>query len=179
MFAIDNTIMLLIDVQGNLANQVYRKEELFASLSTLIQGMEILGVPIIWVEQLPDKLGPTIPGIAKLLPGRKAIHKHTFSCCGNPAFLSEFSRQGRHQVLVTGIETHICVYQTSMDLLETGNQVQLVSDCVSSRTPENREVGINRIVQAGGSVTSVETILFELMKEASGENFRRIVKLVK
>lgn len=179
MFSINDTVMLLIDVQGNLANLMYRKDQLFSSLSTLIRGMTILGIPIIWMEQLPDKLGPTIPQLSDLLPGRKPIAKHTFSCCGNAGFLGEFSRLDRHQVLATGIETHICVYQTCMDLLQTGNQVQVVADCVSSRTGANRKIGLKRIQDAGGLVTSVEMILFELMKEAGSEDFKKIVSIIK
>ncbi|MFH1152220.1 MAG: hydrolase [Pseudomonadota bacterium] len=179
MFSIDNTVMLLIDVQGNLANLMHRKDALFSSLSTLIQGMTILGIPIIWMEQLPDKLGPTAPQLSCLLPDKTPIAKHTFSCCGNAGFLGEFSRLDRHQVLATGIETHICVYQTCMDLLQTGNQVQVVADCVSSRTEANRKIGLKRIIEAGGKVTSVEMILFELMKEAGGDAFKQIIRIIK
>lgn len=179
MFKIDNTIMLLVDVQGNLANLMYDREGLFSSLATLIKGLTILGVPIIWMEQLPEKLGPTVPELAALLPEKKPIAKHTFSCCGNGAFLSEFSSQDRHQVLVTGIETHICVYQTCFDLLQTGNEVQVVTDCVSSRTKANKKIGLKRISEAGGSMTSVEMVFFELMRKAGGDAFTQIVKLIK
>ena len=93
--------------------------------------------------------------------------------------MSKFNALERNQVLLTGIETHICVYQTGMDLLEKNYDVQVVSDCVSSRTLQNKTIGIDRLVQAGASVTSVEMIFFELMKAAEGEKFREMVKIVK
>ncbi|MBI9090024.1 MAG: hydrolase [Desulfobacterium sp.] len=179
MFEIDRTVLLLIDVQGRLAQMMHGKEALFASLKTLLKGMEILGVPVIWMEQLPDKLGPTTPEIAAFLPGASPIPKHSFSCCGNPGFMERFSLINRDQVLLTGIESHICVYQTGMDLLQRGFEVQVVTDCVSSRTLENKTLGIERIKQSGGAATSCEMVLFELMKAAQGETFKRLVKVIK
>ncbi|MBC2705568.1 isochorismatase family protein [Desulfobacula sp.] len=179
MFAIDKTIMLLIDVQGQLAQLMYEKEKLFKSLGTLIQGMKILEVPIIWMEQIPKNLGPTTEAISKYLTGEEPIEKFSFSCCSEPQFMDKFKKAGRTQVLLTGIETHICVFQTGHDLINQGCEVQVVSDCVSSRTKENNEVGIQRIVQAGGQVTCVEMIFFELLRAAQGDNFKQIVKLIK
>ena len=137
MFAIDKTIMLLIDVQGQLAQLMYEKEKLFKSLGTLIQGMKILEVPIIWMEQIPKNLGPTTEAISKYLTGEEPIEKFSFSCCSEPQFMDKFKKAGRTQVLLTGIETHICVFQTGHDLINQGCEVQVVSDCVSSRTKEN------------------------------------------
>ncbi|MBU1342808.1 MAG: hydrolase [Proteobacteria bacterium] len=179
MFAIDKTIMLLIDVQGQLAQLMYEKENLFKSLEIMVQGMKILKVPIIWMEQIPKKLGPTIEDVSKYLEGEEPIDKFTFSSCGDPRFMDKFKRAGRTQVLLTGIETHICVFQTGYDLIEQGCQVQVVSDCVSSRTKENKDIGIQRIVQSGGQVTCVEMAFFELMREAAGDKFKQIVKLIK
>ncbi|MCP4113925.1 MAG: isochorismatase family protein [Desulfobacteraceae bacterium] len=179
MFEIDRTVLVLIDVQGRLARMMHGKEELFASLETMLKGMEILGVPVVWMEQLPDKLGPTTPSIAALLPGESPIPKDSFSCLGNPGFVDRFRNINRDQVLLTGIESHICVYQTGMDLLQRGFEVQVVTDCVSSRTLENKILGIERIKLAGGSATSCEMILFELMKAARGETFKRMVKIIK
>lgn len=179
MFNIDKTIMLLIDVQGQLAQLMYEKEKLFQSLKTMIQGMKILGVPIIWMEQIPEKLGPTTEEIAKYLTDEKPIDKFSFSACGDPRFVDQFKKAGRTQVLLTGIETHICVFQTGVDLIQQGCEVQVVSDCVSSRTKENKEIGIQRIVQSGGQVTCVEMLFFELMRAARGDKFKQIVRLIK
>lgn len=183
MFTKDNTVLILIDVQGKLAQLMYEKDKLFDSLQTLIKGMKILEVPVIWMEQLPDKLGSTIPEVADLMmdlmPDVKPIAKKSFSCCGDGAFMERFNAVNRKQVLVAGIESHICVHQSAVDLIQAGSEVQVVSDCVSSRTEENKKIGIKRIVQAGGAVTSTEMILFELMKAAEGDIFRQMIKVVK
>ena len=179
MFAIDKTILLLIDVQGQLAQLMYEKEKLFKSLGALIQGMKILEVPIIWMEQIPKNLGPTSEAVSKYLTKEEPIEKFSFSCCGEPRFMDEFKKAGRTQVLLTGIETHICVFQTGYDLINQGCEVQVVTDCVSSRTKENKEVGIQRIVQSGGQATCVEMVFFELLRAAQGDKFKQIIKLIK
>jgi len=179
MFAIDKTIMLLIDVQGQLAQLMYEKEKLFKSLGILIQGMKILEVPIIWMEQIPKNLGPTTEAVSKYLTGEKPIEKFSFSCCGEPQFMDKFKKAGRTQVLLTGIETHICVFQTGYDLIQQGCQVQVVSDCTASRTRENKEIGIQRIVQSGGQASCVEMVFFELLRAAQGDKFKQIIKLIK
>ncbi|MCK5164224.1 MAG: hydrolase [Desulfobacula sp.] len=179
MFAIDKTVMLLIDVQGQLAQLMYEKGKMFKSLGALIQGMKILGVPIIWMEQIPKNLGPTTEAVSKYLTGEEPIEKFSFSCCGEPQFMDKFKKAGRTQVLLTGIETHICVFQTGYDLINQGCEVQVVSDCVSSRTKENKEIGIQRIIQSGGQATCVEMVFFELLRAAQGDKFKQIIKLIK
>jgi hypothetical protein len=179
MITADKTVMLLIDVQGRLAQLMYEKERMFRSLQIMIQGMHLLDIPIVWMEQIPENLGPTTESIARLLPGMTPIKKVSFSCCGEPKFMDRFEALGRTQVLLTGIETHICVFQTGWELIKKGCRVQVVTDCVSSRTRENKEVGLQRIIQAGGEATSVEMALFELMQAARGEAFKKIVRLIK
>jgi nicotinamidase-related amidase len=179
MLTIDNTVLLLIDVQGKLARIMYESDKLFAGLETMVKAMKILDVPVIWMEQVPESIGPTIDRLAELLPDLKPIAKNTFSCCSNQEFMDRFDALGRSKVLLTGIETHICVYQTGIDLIKAGYEVQAVADCVSSRTKENKEIGLDRIRQAGGYVTSNEMVFFELMKAAKGDNFKQIVKLIK
>ena len=180
MFRLDNTVLLVIDIQGKLATLMHEKDSLFSSVSTLIQGMKLMDVPIVWVEQLPDKLGKSIVEVSDhLSPDITPIPKHTFSCCKNEQFMDRFDAIGRKHVLLAGIESHICVYQTGMALLERGCEVQMVADCVSSRTAQNRQLGIDRICQAGGNVTSVEMIFFELLQKAEGDMFRQVVKLIK
>ena len=180
MFEIDKSVMLLIDVQGQLAQLMYEKDKLFKSLGIMIQGMKTLGVPIIWMEQIPKNLGPTTEVVAKYMNDEEPIEKFSFSCCNEPEFMDKFKKAGRTQVLLTGIETHICVFQTGYDLIKSqGCEVQVISDCVSSRTRDNKEIGIQRIVQSGGEVSSVEMIFFELLKAAKGDEFKQIIKLIK
>lgn len=175
----DDAVFVLIDVQGKLAQLMHRKEDLFRNLEILIKGLRVLEVPVLWLEQYPKGLGPTVPEIAALLPGETALPKVCFSGCGQPAFVSRLEALGRRRVLVAGIEAHICVYQTVRDLLDTGYEVEVVADAVSSRTPENRQVGLDRMRQMGAAVASVEMALFELLGEADTEVFRTVARLVK
>jgi nicotinamidase-related amidase len=179
MFFTDKTVMLLVDVQGNLARMMYDKETLFNSLEIFIKGMQILEIPIVWMEQIPSKLGPTVDEIRPLMSGESPIPKESFSCCNEPVFMETFNKLSRKQVLITGIETHICIFQTARDLVQNGCEVQVVSDCVSSRTRQNKELGLQRSVQAGAQITSVEMIFFELLQRARGDQFRQIIKLIK
>ncbi len=180
MLTIDNTALLVIDVQGKLAQVMHNKESLFDNLERLIKGARVLDLPIIWTEQVPEKLGPTTPALAELMADvARPISKASFSCCGVAPFTEQLATSGRRQVLMTGIETHICVYQTSLDLLSQGYEVQLVIDAVSSRTAENRQLGIERIQAAGGILTSTEMALFELLRVADGPQFKEIARIVK
>ena len=180
MLSIDNTALLVIDVQGRLADVMHNKENLLNNLDRVIRGARVLDLPIIWTEQVPDKLGTTTPAIAELMEDvARPISKSSFSCCGETPFIEQLAATGRKQILVTGIETHVCVYQTAIDLLNQGYHVELVTDAVSSRTPENRQLGIDRIKKAGATLTSTEMALFELLKVAEGQQFKEISKIVK
>ena len=179
MLKMENTVLLLIDIQGKLAHLMHEKERLFDNLQKLIKGIQVLGLPILWVEQNPDGLGPTIPEITSLLPANKPISKMSFSSCRNEQFLQELKNQNRKQVLVAGIEAHICVYQTVADLVAMGHEVQVVTDAVSSRIGENKQVGLQKMSTAGALMTSVETALFELLQVAEGDAFKEIVRIVK
>lgn len=172
-------VLVVIDVQGKLAQVMYAKDALFKSLENMIKSVKVLEIPIIWMEQIPKNLGPTIRELAQWMSGISPIAKHTFSCCANEQFMQQFKEINRHQVLVCGIESHICVYQTAVDLLNMGHEVYVLCDGVSSRTPENRQLGIDRMKDAGAILTSVEMSLFEMLKEAKGPQFKEIVKIIK
>ncbi|MCD4700040.1 MAG: hydrolase [Phycisphaerae bacterium] len=178
MLEINNTLLVVIDVQGKLAQSMHEKASLFEDIAKLIKAAGVLEVPIIRTEQYPEGLGATIPEIAELLPG-EAISKIAFSCCGERRFAEAMEKSGRNQVLLCGIETHVCVYQTAIDLLESGHEVHVVADAVSSRTAANKAIGLAKMKDAGAAVTSVETALFELLKEAEGEKFKAILRIVK
>jgi nicotinamidase-related amidase len=181
MLSIDQTVLLLVDVQGRLARMMHDRATLFDALGLLVKCVRILQVPILWMEQIPSKLGPTVEEIQREMAGSgiDPIEKDCFSCCNEPVFMERFTALNRKQVLITGIETHICVFQTTHDLLEKGCEVHVVSDCVSSRTRQNKEVGIQRMMQCGARITSVEMALFELMKHARGDLFKQIIPLIK
>ncbi len=179
MLETENTLLLVIDIQGNLYLSMNNREALLLNLTRMIQGAGIFGLPVIVTEQTPEKLGPTIPEIAGLFDSFEPVAKSAFSCCSDGGFMKRLDSLGRKQVLLTGIESHICVYQTAMDLLRRGYEVQVVEDCVSSRTPENRRIGIEKTIAAGALRSSVEMALFELVRVGEGDRFRRMVRLVK
>jgi len=179
MLTSENTILVLVDVQGKLAHLMHGKETLFENLRRVIKGIQILGIPILWTEQYPEGLGPTIAQVADLLSGIQPISKLSFSCCRNDRFVQALKASGRNQVLIVGIEAHVCVYQTAADLLKLGYEVQVVSDAVSSRTLENKEVGLQKMRDAGVGLTSTEMALFELVRVAEGQQFKEILKIVR
>ena len=179
MLEIDNAVLVIIDVQGKLASLMHRRVELFENLRRIIQGVRVLGIPVLWNEQLPDKLGPTVPEIKELLSDMEPLAKSAFSCCGNEDFLLALKSINHKQVLVAGIEAHVCVYQTCMDLLQAGYEVHLLADATSSRTETDYKTAVNRIRDEGAKITSVEMALFEMLKVAEGEQFKQIIKIVK
>jgi len=179
MLETDNTVLLIVDIQGNLAHAVSNKDALHRNVRHIIRGIKVLGLPIICVEQNPNGLGPTIPEIAGLLSDIQSISKMYFSSCRNPRFMNALGQLNRKQVLVAGIEAHVCVYQTVVELVELGYEVQVLGDAVSSRTVENKNIALQRMREAGASVTSVETALFELLRRGDGEEFKEILRIVK
>ena len=179
MLQTENLVFIIIDIQGKLARLMLKSDELFKSVEILTQGMRMLNVPIIWLEQIPEKLGPTIPEIAALLPDIQPISKSSFSACGNDEFMEALNGLGRRQALLAGIETHICVYQTARDLAGLGYDVEVAVDAVSSRTALNKETGLEKIRNAGAALTTTETVFFELLKEADGDLFKKITTLIK
>jgi nicotinamidase-related amidase len=175
----NNTVLMIIDIQGKLAHMMHEWEMLFESVQKLIRGMQALDIPIVWMEQNPLAIGRTVSEIAELLEPAEPIEKLSFSCCGNDRFLEMLADLNRKQTLLAGIETHICVYQTAVDLLHRGYDVQVVADAVSSRTAQNRRIGLQKMCDAGAVLTSVETALFELLRVADRPDFRKILKIIK
>lgn len=173
----EEALLAVIDIQGNLYLAMDEKEFLLANTAKLIKGINILEIPIILTEQL--KIGPTIPELARLMPDVKPIIKNSFSCCGDAQFLEALIASGKKQVLVCGIEAHVCAYQTSMDLMERGYEVYVVADAVSSRTAGNREIGIQKLLASGAILTSTEMALFELLKTATDPKAKDLFRIIK
>jgi nicotinamidase-related amidase len=145
----------------------------------MIQCALILQLPIIVTEKLPYKLGPTNPEFAELLPDVKPVVKSAFSCCGEPVFMARLNALTQSQLLITGIEAHICVYQTTVELIQNGYEANVVTDCVGSRQNANKVAGLDKMKNAGAKLTASEIAIFELMKVAQGDAFRQIVRLLK
>ena len=180
MLSSKQAVLVVVDVQGKLAQLMHEKEALFGNLVRLVKGAQVLGVPVIWMEQNPTKLGPTVPEVAVAMPaGLSPIPKMSFGCCGEPAFMGKLSALGRRQVLLCGIEAHICVYQTAVGLEERGYEVHVVADAVSSRKQSSRDLAISKLGQGWAQLTTVEMALFEMLGTAEGPAFKEIVRIVK
>ena len=179
MLKIDDTLLLMIDVQEKLFRVMPEKETLLLNLSKLVRGCRLLGVPALIIEQNPAGLGPTVETISSLLPDVLKVTKFSFSCCAEADFIDQVKSTGRRQILICGIESHICVYQTGSDLLSAGYEVQVVSDAVASRAPQNKELALQRLAAEGGVITGVEMALFELLRTAKAEQFKAISAIIK
>ncbi|KGJ87465.1 isochorismatase family protein [Thalassotalea sp. ND16A] len=175
----DDTVFVLVDVQGNLAGLMHDKQTLFSNLQKLIKSLQILNIPIIWLEQNPQAIGQTIPLISSLLVGQKPISKMSFSAFQEEHFVKQLEQLDRKQVLIAGIESHVCVYQTAMDLLSANYHVELVSDAVASRTQSNKQIALLKMQNQGITLTSTEMALFELLGVAEGKQFKQIIKIIK
>ncbi|WP_163372465.1 hydrolase [Endozoicomonas acroporae] len=179
MLNLDTTVLVVVDVQSKLATLMHEHESLFDNIVTMVKGARLLNMPILWLEQVPEKLGGTIPELADELSDFSPVRKTSFSACGEPAFMSALEQTGSRQVLLAGIETHICVYQTAMDLLAGGYEVEVLVDAVSSRTLQSKEVALDKMSALGADLTTVEMALFELMKSADAPQFRDVARLIK
>ena len=174
-----NCCLVIVDVQGKLAQLMHDREHLFRNICILIEAARTLDIPILWCQQCPDSLGPTVRQIAELLRKNTPINKSSFSCCTQEHFTEKLRQLNRRQVILCGIETHVCVYQTAADLLRTGYEVHAVADAVSSRTLENRQIGLSRMQQEGAKISSTEMALFELLRDAAHPKFKQIARLIK
>jgi len=172
-------VLIVVDIQGNLFQAMQDKENLLANTAKVIKGAKIFNLPIIVTEQIPEKLGQTIPAIAQELTGVETIDKESFSCWGNNKFQEKLKSISRRKAIIMGIECHVCVYQTVIDLIDNGYSVHVVADAVSSRTKENRDIGLAAMKNAGAHLTSTEMVLFELLHSAGDAKFKEIYKIVK
>ncbi|WP_192891605.1 hydrolase [Vibrio bathopelagicus] len=174
-----NTGLVIVDVQGKLARLVDDSDALIANCGKLIQGAQVLGLPIVRLEQNPEKLGDTVDELNDLLNDIKPIPKFTFNACDEPKFVEAVQAKGVDTWLVCGIEAHICVYQTAMGLLDLGYKVQVVGDCISSRTALNKDLAIRRLTDAGIQITGLEMSLYELVKDCRASEFKHILSLIR
>ena len=179
MFIAEDTVLTIIDIQDKLFRVIHEKQNLSANTVKLVKGIRLLDIPILVTEQNPAGLGPTLPEIKSLLPEIDPITKFDFSCCKEDAFLRKLDEFRRNQIILCGIETHICVYQTALDLADIGFEVQVVVDCVSSRTAANRDTALTRMELEGIVPTTTEMILFELLGTAKHEKFKEISSIIK
>ena len=175
----DETYAAIIDIQEKLYPHINNKEQLLANTGTLIKGLKILNIPIIVTQQYTKGLGPTIQPLNDVLGQYLAIEKIAFSCCDESSFMNNQIISGKKWVIIAGIESHICVLQTVIDLIANGYIPVIIEDCVSSREEDNKRIAVKRMRSEGAIVTSCESILFELCRYAGTDFFKSISKLVK
>jgi len=174
-----HSLGLVIDLQERLFPHIDDHDGLARRTSILIKGLRVLGVPLVVTEQYVKGLGTTIVPIAEALGEYSPLEKMTFSCCGDNAIEGTIMGSGRHTIIVCGIEAHVCVLQSVLDLIAQGNTVVVVEDCVSSRTHNDKTVAVERMRSAGGVITTYESLLFELCRVSGTDTFKAISALVK
>jgi nicotinamidase-related amidase len=175
----EKAVLLLIDFQERIFPAILDHEKLSVNVPLLIEGLKVLDLPVIVTEQYVKGLGPTIPEIAGKITGVERIEKSSFSCCDEPRFMMELASSGRDFVIIAGIESHVCVLQTVIDLQQSGYHPVVVEDCISSRKMNDKMIAIERMRREGVIITTYEAILFELLRYSGGETFKLISRLVK
>jgi nicotinamidase-related amidase len=175
----DHTLGMIVDVQEKLFPHIHNNEQLAKNIEILIEGFKALDVPLLVTEQYKKGLGDTIPSLLALVDQFPHGEKTTFSCCDDPGIMEKIELSSKRVVILAGIESHICVLQTALDLKERGYHPIVVEDCVGSRNPDNKRIAMTRLVQEGVFITSYESILFELCRVTGNDRFRAISKLVK
>jgi len=175
----DRTTALIIDFQERIFPAIHEHEKLLSNVPKLIAGLRILEIPIFVTEQYVKGLGPTVPEIASSLQGIERIEKSSFSCCDEPRLLLQLAALGRENVIIAGIESHVCVLQTVIDLLRNGFHPIVVEDCVSSRKESDKRTSLLRMQKEGAYITTYESILFELLRYSGTEQFKAISRLIK
>jgi len=176
---VEESLGLIIDIQEKLFPHISEHDQLSRNTEILISGLKILEVPIIVTEQYVKGLGPTIAPLSQLLEDQESIEKMSFSCCDEELFIKEIKKQEKKVIIIAGIEAHVCVLQTVIDLLEKGFKVVVIEDCISSRSLNNKNIAIERMRQEGAIISSYESVLFELTKVSGTDKFKAISKLVK
>lgn len=177
----ENTQAMIIDVQERLTPYIYDHENIVKKTVTIIKGLQALGIPIMLNEQYKKGLGDSLPELRDVLEGdnAKSFEKVTFSACDNNDTWHHLAQQNRSTILLIGVEAHVCVLQTALDLLDNGMQPVIIGDAVGSRFPYDKKQAIRRIRRAGGIISTVETILFELCRSSEDPAFKTILNLIK
>jgi nicotinamidase-related amidase len=175
----DHTAALVIDIQEKLFPAMAGKEELLANCLKLVKGLQILGIPLVATQQYSKGLGETISEISSEIRNFSFIEKRDFSCCGEPAVLNRLREFEAENIIICGIESHVCVLQTALDLKESGFNPVIVMDAVSSRNPASIELAKERFRYGNIMMTSTESLLFELTRSSAAPEFKAISSLIK
>jgi len=173
------TVLVVVDIQEKFRDLIHGMDQVVTGSSRLIRFCQFLDIPILVTEQYPRGLGVTLSEIRRLFKSFTCHEKTHFSCCGNNEFNEALKRLGGDQIILCGIETHVCIYQTAFDLLRQGKQVALAVDAVSSCSATDREIGLKRMSDIGVQGMSVQMLMFEILKQAGTDQFRRVASILK
>lgn len=176
---VNDTLLLMIDFQSKLMPAMNRCDEIEKNVLALLKGCQVLEMPFLVTQQYTKGLGPTIPILAETIPVDAVFEKTTFSCMKNEVFQAAVKKLERSNVIVAGIESHICVQQTVMDLLDLGYNVYVAADCTGTRKQYDHQVALSTMQQNGARITTVEAILFELLVSADNPSRKEIRKIIK
>ncbi|HCH0724417.1 TPA: isochorismatase family protein [Vibrio parahaemolyticus] len=180
MLSKGNTGLIVVDVQGKLATLMHESDALIENITKLVKGAKALDLPILWLEQNPERLGPTAEPIREVLESTHLpITKYTFDGCKEATFKVTVENAKVDTWLVCGIESHICVYQTAVSLRQSGYRVELVTDCVSSRTAANKALALAKLTANGVVLTGLEMCLYEMVEDCRAPEFKEILALIK
>ena len=175
---VDNSLLLVIDVQEKLRPVVYEQQKIIQNIQVLMQGAMVLGLDMLLTEQYPKGLGHTIPELS-YTTNTPVFEKECFSCLLQESIKTHVEQAGKNHLILCGVESHICVLKTALDAVAQGYTVHVVADAVSSRTSENKALALERMRQAGVLIVSLEMILFMLIDRAGTAEFKAISKLIK
>ena len=175
----EETAAVVVDIQEKLLPHIHEGDIMLANCLKLIEGLKILSIPVMVTQQYSRGLGSTVPAIVQMFLSFSHIEKISFSCLGEEAFNKEIAHLGKSNIILIGIEAHVCVLQTCLDLLEAGKCAVVVEDCISSRKQNDKHIAVERMRQEGARITTMESLLFELTRVAGDDTFKRISGIVK
>lgn len=179
-FLQEDTLTVVIDIQEKLFPFIDNKEKLIENSVKLLSGLNVLEIPILITEQYTKGLGKTMPEIKTVIEGSyNPIEKIDFSCCGENNFMTKLKNLNKKNILLLGIESHVCVLQTTIDLIAEGFNVIVVEDCVASRKINDKKIALKRMEKEGATLTTYESILLELCKKSGTDKFKAISKIIK
>lgn len=176
---LDQSVVVVVDLQEKFRELIHGMDQVLERSVGLIGFAQQLDIPVIVTEQYPRGLGVTVPEIRAAIRPFTAIEKTAFSCAGSDAFNAALRATGRRQVILCGIETHVCVYQTACDLLRDGRQVAVAADAVSSHRPADRDLGLQRMRDVGADIMGAQMIMFEILRQAGTPEFKRVATFLK
>ncbi len=176
---LEDAVAMVIDIQEKLVPAIHNKDEVVQKNVQLLNGLKAVGCPVIFTQQYTKGLGMTVPELVETQDNFQYLEKMTYSCLDTQEIKDALEKLGKKTVIISGLETHICVLQTVRDLIAEGYQVYLIADAISSRTEFNYQIGMERMKQEGAVISSVESVLFELLVKAGTPEFKVISKLIK